>query len=174
MTATDNSQVQRRWLPWAPKAITQSWGGESFFPRAPGAQKPGQVGACDWNEQNGTGGHGQLHPEERQAPGPWLQNLALGAGRWPAQARVRLWLQCRADAEGPGELGHRGARGWGGGLGSTLPWLRAPDPAALGWGWSASSTPHQPDLGQVTCPLWDLDPSSVEWVSQPHQGRQKD
>ena len=54
------------------------------------------------------GGSGQLRPEEQQALGPWLQNLASGAGRGPAQARVWLWLQCLADVEGPGELGHRG------------------------------------------------------------------
>ena len=62
--------------------------------RAPGAQKPGQVGARARNEQNGTGGGGQLrHWEEQRALGPWLPNLAFGAGRWPVQAWVWLWLQ---------------------------------------------------------------------------------
>lgn len=84
--------------------------------RAPGAQKPGQVGARARNEQNGTGGGGQLrHWEEQRALGPWLPNLAFGAGRWPVQAWVWLWLQGPADVEGPGGL-DGGA--WEGGVGA--------------------------------------------------------
>ena len=85
-------------------------------PRAPGAQKPGQVGARARNEQNGTGGGGQLcRWEEQRALGPWLPNLAFEAGRWPVQAWVWLWLQGPADVEGPAGL-DGGA--WEGGVGA--------------------------------------------------------
>lgn len=63
-----------------------------FFPRAPEAQKPGQVGAYAQNEQNGMGGDGLLHWLGGRALGPWLRDLVFWAGRWPAQARVWLWL----------------------------------------------------------------------------------
>lgn len=78
MTATANPQLQRRWLPWAPKAITQSQGGEIFFfPGVPGAQKPGQVGAHAQSKPNGMGGSSRLCQEEERAPRLWLQDLAF-------------------------------------------------------------------------------------------------
>lgn len=98
MTATDNPQLQRRWLPWVPKAITRSQGGEIFF-QGPGAQKLGQVGVCPESKQSGTGGGGgggggRPPGEEKPALEPWPRELAFQAGRWPAQAWVWLWLQC--------------------------------------------------------------------------------
>lgn len=61
-----------------------------------------------------------------------------------------------------------------GGSRQPAPQVRALEPAALGCRCGASSAPQQLDPGQATCPLWDTDSSSVEWISQPCRGSQRD
>lgn len=112
MTAAANPQLQRRWLPWAPKAITESQGGEIFFPSgAPGAQKPGQVRAVLRVSKTGrvvvAGGAG------RELPGLGSRTWHFGLGG--GQPRRGCGSGCSAeDVEGLGEAEQRRLPGLGG------------------------------------------------------------